>query len=116
MHGHLPSRLFVTRTLPTVPCHGNRLSAVTLRARWVISLQDIAALTLGRDLDNLRLARRSGAHSPRLPGVGQGGSEVPNRLLSYGAAAPQGALRAIDSTARPRLLVDLRSAPPSAAV
>jgi hypothetical protein len=27
-----------------------------------------------------------------------------------------GALRAIDSTARPRLLADLRSAPPSAAV
>src|SRR6266487_1155337 len=33
-----------------------------------------------------------------------------------GAAAPQGALRAIDSSARPRLWAGLRPAPPSAAV
>jgi hypothetical protein len=33
-----------------------------------------------------------------------------------GAAAPDGALRAIDSSARPRLLADLRSAPPPAAI
>jgi hypothetical protein len=33
-----------------------------------------------------------------------------------GAAAPQGALRAIDSSARPRLLAGLRPAPPSAAI
>jgi hypothetical protein len=32
-----------------------------------------------------------------------------------GAAAPYGALRAIDSSARPRLVADLRSAPSSAA-
>ena len=35
-------------------------------------------------------------------------------LGGSGAAAPSGALRAIDSTARPRLLADLRSAPPTA--
>jgi len=29
---------------------------------------------------------------------------------------PQGALRAIDRSARPRLLADLRSAPPAAAI
>jgi hypothetical protein len=33
-----------------------------------------------------------------------------------GAATPQGALRAFDSSARPRLLADLRSAPPAAAI
>ena len=35
-----------------------------------LALQDISALTLARDLHDLRLAQRSGAHSPRLPGVG----------------------------------------------
>jgi hypothetical protein len=35
------------------------------------SLQDIAALTLARDLRDLRPAQQSGACSPRLPGVAQ---------------------------------------------
>jgi hypothetical protein len=38
-------------------------------ARWSQPLQDIAALTLAYDLHHLRLAQRSGACSPRLPGV-----------------------------------------------
>jgi hypothetical protein len=37
-------------------------------------LQDIAAPTLARDLGDLRLAQRSGAYSPRLPGVTMGPS------------------------------------------
>jgi len=32
-------------------------------------LQDIAGLTLDRDLRNLLLAQRTAAHSPRLPGA-----------------------------------------------
>jgi hypothetical protein len=40
--------------------------------RCPLRLQDIAALTLARDLRNLRLAQRSGAYSPRLPGVAAG--------------------------------------------
>jgi hypothetical protein len=36
---------------------------------WPLLCQDIAALTLAGDLRDLRLAQRSGACSPRLPGV-----------------------------------------------
>jgi hypothetical protein len=52
--------------------------------------QDIAALTLARDLHDLRLAQRSGAYSPRLPGV------AGRRLKPAGGVerpAPSGALR-----------------------
>jgi len=45
-------------------------------------------------------------HNPRPTGPPRGS----------GAAAAGGALRAIDPSARPRLLADLRSAPPSAAI
>jgi hypothetical protein len=64
--------------------------------RW--SGQDIGALTLARDLRDLPAAQRSGACSPRLPGVALG--SWPPR--GSGADAPQGALRAIDPSARPR--------------
>jgi hypothetical protein len=60
--------------------------------RW--SGQDIAALTLARDLRILRLAQRSAACSPRLPGVAAetsrcafmaplGGVERPRRVVRF---------------------------------
>src|SRR5215218_2173265 len=56
-------------------------------------------------------------HAPR--GASRPQNPQPTGPLGgSGAAAPHGALRAIDSTARPRLLrllADLRSAPPAAA-
>jgi hypothetical protein len=50
---------------------------------------------------------------PSVPGSEAPASAWPPR--GSGADAPHGALRAIDSSARPRLLADLRSAPPAAA-
>jgi hypothetical protein len=37
MHGHLPSRLFVTRTLPTRRGRSNQLWAVIVRARVIVT-------------------------------------------------------------------------------
>ena len=79
--------------LTCMPAHWPRLESIRLTQS---SLQGIAALTLTRDLGNLRLAQRPGAHSSRLPGV----ALAP--LGGSGAARPSGALRAIDSTACPR--------------
>jgi len=68
-------------------------------------IQDIAALTLAPDLRSLRPAQRSAACSPRLPGVTETSSAT--AVCSWpprgsGAAAPDGALRAADPSARPR--------------
>jgi hypothetical protein len=65
-------------------------------------LQEIAALPLVRDL---RLARRSGACSPRLPGVcpRRGGVERPRRAVRLARDASV-------------TLADLRSALPTAAI
>ncbi len=46
------------------------------------SLQDIAALTLARDLHHVRDAQRSGACSPRLPGV------APSTLVTRRSGRP----------------------------
>jgi hypothetical protein len=55
-----------------------------------------------------------GVRTPGLAGRAHRCWSVP--LMGGGAATPQGALRAIDSPARLRLLADLRPAPPAAAV
>jgi hypothetical protein len=52
----------------------------------------------------------------RIPGFGGRGCLSTSVPLRGGAAAPSGALRAIDPSARPRSWVDLRSAPPKAAI
>jgi len=55
------------------------------------------------------------AGHPRTPHRPEVGSPQLRPPRGSGAATPGGALRAIDSSARPRLVADLRSAPPAAA-
>jgi hypothetical protein len=62
-----------------------RLDSPRLASRaGIASVQDIAALTLARDLRDLRLAQRSAACSPRLPGVAVGAQP------RYGSWPPSG--------------------------
>jgi hypothetical protein len=80
-------------------------------------IQDIAALTLARDLRELPLAQRQAPMSATtwrstlgLPTAAHGPRQ------GSGARLPQGALRAIDPYGAAAFLADLRPAPPAAAI
>jgi hypothetical protein len=92
--GDPASRLLAMRGIRIEACdedraEGNMVRSSSIAPATQSTLQDIAGLTLARDLRDLRRAQRSGACSPRLPGVAEPSGRV-ERPVIWRARGQQG--------------------------